>query len=102
MPDTPLEAEFFGVAPGAPSGADRKGRDGKFAGRRWHLFLDEIWRYATRAAGQVAAALQEHEVELLGSNRGQRVDVRIVAATSRDLQAMVAAGTFRAPTCSTA
>ncbi|HRI17583.1 MAG TPA: sigma 54-interacting transcriptional regulator [Burkholderiaceae bacterium] len=97
VPDALLEAEFFGVAPGAYTGADRKGRDGKFKlADGGTLFLDEIGDMPLALQSKLLRVLQEQEFEPLGSNAVQRVDVRIVAATSRDLQAMVGAGTFRA------
>jgi transcriptional regulator with PAS, ATPase and Fis domain len=97
VPDTLLEAEFFGVAAGAYTGADRKGRDGKFKlADGGTLFLDEIGDMPIALQAKLLRVLQEQEVEPLGSNTVQRVDVRIIAATSRDLPAMVAAGTFRA------
>ena len=97
VPETLLEAEFFGVAPGAYTGADRKGRDGKFKlADRGTLFLDEIGDMPLPLQSKLLRALQEQEIEPLGSNRVERIDVRVIAATSRDLPAMVAAGTFRA------
>jgi transcriptional regulator with PAS, ATPase and Fis domain len=97
VPDTLLEAEFFGVAPGAYTGAERKGRDGKFKlADRGTLFLDEIGDMPLALQSKLLRALQEQEIEALGSNRVERVDVRIIAATSRDLSAMVAEGRFRA------
>ena len=97
MPDTLLEAEFFGVAPGAYTGADRKGRDGKFKlADGGTLFLDEIGDMPLALQAKLLRVLQEQEVEPLGSNQVQRVDVRVIAATSRDLAAMVRAGSFRA------
>jgi len=97
VPDALLEAEFFGVAPGAYTGAERKGRDGKFKlADGGTLFLDEIGDMPLALQVKLLRVLQEQEVEPLGSNAVQRVDVRIIAATSRDLQAMVAAGEFRA------
>jgi transcriptional regulator with PAS, ATPase and Fis domain len=97
VPETLLEAEFFGVAPGAYTGADRKGRDGKFKlADRGTLFLDEIGDMPLPLQAKLLRALQEQEVEPLGSNRVERVDVRVIAATSRDLSAMVAQGSFRA------
>ncbi len=97
VPDTLLEAEFFGVTPGAYTGADRKGREGKFAlADGGTLFLDEIGDMPLALQSKLLRALQEQEVEPLGSNRVQPVDVRIVAATSRDLAAMVEQGGFRA------
>jgi transcriptional regulator with PAS, ATPase and Fis domain len=97
VPDTLLEAEFFGVAPGAYTGAERKGREGKFKlAHGGTLFLDEIGDMPLALQSKLLRALQEQEIEPLGSNRVERVDVRIVAATSRDLGAMVEAGQFRA------
>jgi transcriptional regulator with PAS, ATPase and Fis domain len=97
VPDTLLEAEFFGVAPGAYTGAERKGRDGKFKlADGGTLFLDEIGDMPLPLQAKLLRALQEQEIEALGSNQVERVDVRVIAATSRDLAAMVAAGGFRA------
>ena len=97
MPDTLLEAEFFGVAPGAYTGADRKGRDGKFKlADGGTLFLDEIGDMPLALQAKLLRVLQEQEVEPLGSNQVLKVDVRVIAATSRDLAQMVAGGLFRA------
>ena len=97
VPETLLEAEFFGVAPGAYTGAERKGRDGKFKlADGGTLLLDEIGDMPLGLQSKLLRVLQEQEVEPLGSNQVQRIDVRIIAATSRDLPAMVAAGSFRA------
>ena len=97
VPESLLEAEFFGVAPGAYTGAERKGRDGKFkAADGGTLLLDEIGDMPLALQSKLLRVLQEQEVEPLGSNQVQRIDVRVIAATSRDLPAMVAAGTFRA------
>jgi transcriptional regulator with PAS, ATPase and Fis domain len=96
VPETLLEAEFFGVAPGAYTGADRKGRDGKFKlADGGTLFLDEIGDMPAALQGKLLRALQEQEVEPLGSNRVIKVDVRVIAATSRDLKSLVAEGRFR-------
>lgn len=96
IPDTLLEAEFFGVAPGAYTGADRKGRSGKFAlADKGTLFLDEIGDMPLHLQAKLLRVLQEGEVEPLGSNRLVPVDVRIIAATSRDLPALVRSGAFR-------
>jgi transcriptional regulator with PAS, ATPase and Fis domain len=98
IPESLLEAEFFGVAPGAFTGADtKKARDGKFRiADRGTLFLDEIGDMPLPLQSKLLRVLQEREVEPLGSNKVEPVDVRVIAATSRDLAAMVADGSFRA------
>ncbi len=96
IPDTLLEAEFFGVAPGAYTGADRRGRDGKFKlADGGTLFLDEIGDMPQSLQAKLLRALQEGEIEPLGSNQLVPFDVRVVAATSRDLGALVREGRFR-------
>jgi transcriptional regulator with PAS, ATPase and Fis domain len=96
VPDTLLEAEFFGVAPGAYTGADRKGRDGKFKlADGGTLFLDEIGDMPLSLQPKLLRALQEGEIEALGSNRVIPFDARVIAATSRDLAALVREGKFR-------
>jgi transcriptional regulator with PAS, ATPase and Fis domain len=97
VPESLLEAEFFGVAPGAYTGADKRGREGKFRmADGGTLFLDEIGDMPAALQAKLLRVLQEQEVEPLGSDRVHRVDVRVIAATSRDLGAMVAEGSFRA------
>ena len=96
VPDTLLEAEFFGVAPGAYTGAGAKGRDGKF--RLAHggtLFLDEIGDMPLSLQAKLLRALQEGEIEPLGSNQLIPFDARVIAATSRDLAQLVREGRFR-------
>jgi transcriptional regulator with PAS, ATPase and Fis domain len=96
VPETLLEAEFFGVAPGAYTGADKKGRDGKFKlADGGTLFLDEIGDMPASLQAKLLRALQEQEIEPLGSNQVIKIDVRVIAATSRDLPALVAQGQFR-------
>ncbi|HLO66837.1 MAG TPA: sigma 54-interacting transcriptional regulator [Holophaga sp.] len=96
IPETLLEAEFFGVAPGAYTGAERKARPGKFeVADGGTLFLDEIGDMPLALQSKLLRVLQDQEVEPLGSNRVLRVDVRILAATSRDLEAMIREGRFR-------
>jgi transcriptional regulator with PAS, ATPase and Fis domain len=96
VPDTLLEAEFFGVAPGAFTGADRKGRVGKFKlADGGTLFLDEIGDMPPSLQPKLLRALQEGEIEPLGSNKVIPFDARVIAATSRDLQALVREGKFR-------
>ena len=96
VPGTLLEAEFFGVAPGAYTGADRKGRDGKFKlADGGTLFLDEIGDMPMELQVKLLRALQEGEIEPLGSNRLQPFDARVIAATSRDLTVLMREGKFR-------
>jgi len=96
VPDTLLEAEFFGVAPGAYTGAERKGRDGKFKlADGGTLFLDEIGDMPLGLQAKLLRALQEGEIEPLGSNKLVPFDVRVISATSRDLTAWMREGKFR-------
>lgn len=96
IPETLLEAEFFGVAPGAYTGAERKGRKGKFElADGGTLFLDEVGDMPLHLQPKLLRALQEQEIEPLGSNKVVKVNVRVIAATSRNLQQMVEEGEFR-------
>jgi DNA-binding NtrC family response regulator len=91
-----LESELFGHEKGAFTGADRQ-RVGRFEhADGGTLFLDEIGDMAPGTQAKVLRVLQEHEFERLGGSKTVKVDVRILAATHRDLSAMVKAGTFRA------
>ena len=97
IPDTLIESEFFGTAPGAYTGADRKGRDGKFRiADGGTLFLDEIGEMPLQLQVKLLRVLQEREIEPLGSDKVIKVDVRIIAATNLDLQKRVSEGAFRA------
>ncbi len=96
IPDTLLEAEFFGASPSAYTGADRRGRDGKFVlAHGGTLFLDEVGDMPMATQAKLLRVLQEKEVEPLGSNRVTKVDVRVIAASSVDLRQMVSTGRFR-------
>jgi transcriptional regulator with PAS, ATPase and Fis domain len=97
IPETLLEAEFFGTAPGAYTGADRKGRAGKLQlAEGGTLFLDEIGDMPLPLQSKLLRVLQEKEYEPVGSNQMMHSDVRIIAATSTDLSAAMARGEFRA------
>ncbi len=96
IPDTLIESEFFGAAPGAYTGADRKGREGKFRiADGGTLFLDEIGEMPLQLQAKLLRVLQEREVEPLGSDKVTKVDVRVIAATNVDLHKRVSEGTFR-------
>jgi transcriptional regulator with PAS, ATPase and Fis domain len=97
IPDALLEAELFGVAPGAYTGADRRERHGKLqVAQGGTLFLDEVGDMPLPLQSKLLRVLQEKEYEPLGSNQVLRADVRIVAATSRQLPELVRRGEFRA------
>ncbi|UTW06377.1 sigma-54 interaction domain-containing protein [Pseudomonas benzenivorans] len=96
IPESLVEAELFGTAPGAFTGADRKARIGKFeAANGGTLFLDEIGDLPLPLQAKLLRVLQEQEVEPLGANQVKPLNVRVIAATHIDLEAMVAAGQFR-------
>ena len=96
IPETLMEAEFFGVAPGAYTGADRQGREGKIQlADEGTIFLDEVGDMSPSLQAKLLRVLQEKEVEPVGSNQLIPVNVRVIAATSRDLPRMVADGEFR-------
>src|ERR671930_1727122 len=90
-----LESELFGHEKGAFTGADKQ-RIGRFEqADGGTLFLDEIGDMSANTQAKILRVLQEHEFERLGGTRTIKVDVRLIAATNRDLPAMVEAGTFR-------
>src|SRR3954465_3947878 len=90
-----LESELFGHEKGAFTGADKQ-RIGRFEqADGGTLFLDEIGDMSPSTQAKILRVLQEHEFERLGGTRTLRVDVRLVAATNRDLAGMVQAGQFR-------
>ncbi len=95
LPETLLESELFGFEKGAFTGALRE-RKGKFEqAERGTLFLDEIGEMPLSAQAKLLRVLQERTVERIGGSKEIEVDVRIIAATNRDLRQDVAAGLFR-------
>jgi DNA-binding NtrC family response regulator len=95
IPETLLESELFGHVRGAFTGATTSKR-GKFAlADNGTIFLDEIGTMSQALQAKLLRVIQEREFEPLGSERTQKVDVRVVAATNRDLRAMVADGRFQ-------
>jgi len=95
IPQTLVEAEFFGHEKGAFTGAidSRPGRFEQAAGGT--LFLDEVGDLALDAQAKLLRALQDHEVTRVGGRRAISVDVRVIAATNRNLEEAVAGGRFR-------
>jgi DNA-binding NtrC family response regulator len=95
LPDDLIESELFGHARGAFTGAAAE-RPGVFeAAHGGTLFLDEVGELSVRAQAKLLRTIQEGEVRRVGENVARRVDVRIVAATNRDLREAAAAGRFR-------
>ena len=95
IPETLLESELFGHVRGAFTGATTT-KKGKFAlADGGTIFLDEIGTMSPALQAKLLRVLQEREFEALGSERTQRVDVRVIAATNRDLRQMVADGRFQ-------
>src|SRR5207253_2549026 len=95
IPETLLESELFGHVRGAFTGAVTA-KKGKFAlADGGTIFLDEIGTMSPSLQAKLLRVLQEREFEPLGSERTQKVDVRVIAATNRDLRQMVADGRDR-------
>jgi len=95
IPDTLLESELFGHVRGAFTGATANKR-GRFAlADGGTIFLDEIGTMSPAIQSKLLRVLQEREFEPLGAERTQRVDVRVIAATNRDLRQMVGEGKFQ-------
>ncbi len=95
IPETLLESELFGHMRGAFTGATMTKR-GKFAlADGGSIFLDEIGTMSVTVQAKLLRVLQEREFEPLGAERTQKVDLRVIAATNRDLKAMVAEAKFQ-------
>jgi len=95
IPETLLESELFGHLRGAFTGAAVT-KKGKFAlADGGTIFLDEIGTMNLALQAKLLRVLQEREIEPLGSERTQKVDVRVIAATNRDLRQLIAEGKFQ-------
>lgn len=96
IPEELLESEFFGYVDGAFTGAKKEGKPGKFElADGGTLFLDEIGDMPLPLQVKILRVLQEKEFERVGDTKTRKVDVRILAATNKNLLEMVHAGTFR-------
>ncbi len=96
LPESLAESEFFGHRKGAFTGAD-KTRDGKFLlADGGTIFLDEVGELPLAIQGKLLRVLQSGEIQPVGADQIQHVNVRVIAATNRDLEQEVAKGRFRA------
>ena len=96
IPQNLLESELFGYVPGAFTGASAKGKPGMFElADTGTLFLDEIGELPINLQSALLRVLQDREVTRVGGQKSKKVDVRIIAATNRDLEEMIEEGTFR-------
>jgi PAS domain S-box-containing protein len=96
IPETLIESELFGYTAGSFTGASRGGKAGKFElADGGTIFLDEIGEMPLFMQSKLLRVLQSGEIQKIGSDKVQKVDVRVIAATNRDLKQMVADGKFR-------
>ncbi len=96
LPENLLESEFFGYVAGAFTGASKAGKAGLFElAHRGTIFLDEVSEIPLSLQGRLLRVLEEHEVMRLGDDRIIPVDVRVIAATNRDLKKLAGSGFFR-------
>jgi two-component system nitrogen regulation response regulator NtrX len=95
IPSELIESELFGHVKGSFTGANKE-RAGKFeAANKGTIFLDEIGDMSLSAQAKVLRALQENKIQRVGSDKDIKVDVRIVAATNKNLKQEIAEGRFR-------
>ncbi len=96
IPDNLLESELFGYEEGAFTGAKKGGQQGKFElADKGTIFLDEIGDLSLPLQAKLLRVLQEREVERLGSPKPRKVDVRVIAATNKNLEDLIKRGRFR-------
>ena len=96
IPNELLESELFGYEEGAFTGAKKGGKIGKFkAADGGTIFLDEIGDLPMNMQVKLLRVLQDKEIEKIGSNVSEKIDVRVIAATNKDLEKMVSEGMFR-------
>ncbi|WP_154663058.1 sigma-54 interaction domain-containing protein [Bacillus massiliigorillae] len=96
IPPDLIESELFGYEGGAFTGANKNGKPGMFElADKGVLFLDEIAELPVNLQVKLLRVIQEREVQRVGSIQSKKIDVRLIAATNRDLREMVDLGTFR-------
>ena len=96
LPENILESELFGYVSGAFTGALREGNRGLFeTAHSGTIFLDEIGEISLSLQGKLLRVLQEHSIRRLGDDKPIPVDIRVIAATNRDLVSLVREGKFR-------
>ncbi|HZG73394.1 MAG TPA: sigma 54-interacting transcriptional regulator, partial [Chondromyces sp.] len=96
IPKDLLESELFGYEKGAFTGANEKGRPGLFEqAHTGTIFLDEIGEMPLQLQVKLLRVLQEYEVVRIGGGKTIKIDVRIISATNKDLESLVAKGEFR-------
>lgn len=96
IPETLFESELFGYKEGSFTGAKKKGKKGKFAlANKGTIFLDEITELPLLMQVKLLRVLQEKEVEPVGADQPESVDVRIIAACNKPLEPLVKQGLFR-------
>ena len=97
IPQELFESELFGYAPGAFSGASKDGKEGQIElADQGTLFLDEVGDLPLGAQVKLLRVIEERTVRRIGSSTPHSIDFRLLTATNRDLEKMVASGTFRA------
>ena len=96
IPENLAESELFGYERGAFTGANREGKPGLFeVANEGTIFLDEVGELSLATQTKLLRVLQEKEITRVGGSKPVNVDVRVIAATNRDLQKCVTEGTFR-------
>lgn len=96
IPENLAESELFGYERGAFTGANREGKAGLFeVAHEGTIFLDEVGELSLATQTKLLRVLQERELTRVGGSKPIKIDVRVIAATNRDLQKCVAEGTFR-------
>lgn len=96
IPSELLESELFGYEPGAFTGAGKNGKPGKFElADNSTIFLDEIGDLPLAMQAKLLRALQEKEIERVGGTKSKKLDVRIIAATNKNLEQMIKDKLFR-------